>query len=77
MKSITLLLTLLFVTTLVSADPYKSIKDPRMQWYMDAKLGLMIHWGVYAVPAGYWSEDGTFDSWKKAWESITTTGLKE
>jgi len=77
MKSITLLLTLLFVTTLVSADPYKSIKDPRMQWYMDAKLGLMIHWGVYAVPAGYWSEDGTFDSWKKAWESKTTTGLKE
>lgn len=35
-----------------------------MQWYMDAKLGLMIHWGVYAVAEGRWSEDGTFDSWK-------------
>jgi alpha-L-fucosidase len=24
----------------------------RMQWWRDAKFGLFIHWGVYAVPAG-------------------------
>ncbi len=27
-------------------------KHERMQWWHDAKFGLFIHWGVYAVPAG-------------------------
>ena len=27
-------------------------KDERMKWWRDAKFGLFIHWGVYAVPAG-------------------------
>ena len=49
------------------ADPYKSVNDPRMDWFKDAKLGLMIHWGMYAVPAGRWSEEGgSYESWKKA-----------
>lgn len=26
--------------------------DHRMQWWRDAKFGMFIHWGVYAVPAG-------------------------
>ena len=24
----------------------------RMQWWKDAKFGMFIHWGLYAVPAG-------------------------
>ena len=24
---------------------------PTPQWFMDAKFGIFIHWGVYAVPA--------------------------
>jgi alpha-L-fucosidase len=28
--------------------------DPRLQWFRDAKFGLFIHWGLYAVPAGEW-----------------------
>jgi len=27
-------------------------KDRRMAWWREAKFGLFIHWGVYAVPAG-------------------------
>jgi len=27
-------------------------RDRRMAWWRDAKFGLFIHWGVYAVPAG-------------------------
>ena len=23
-----------------------------MQWWLDAKFGLFIHWGLYALPAG-------------------------
>lgn len=29
--------------------------DERIQWYQDARFGMFIHWGVYAVPArGEW-----------------------
>jgi len=29
-------------------------KDERMQWWREARFGMFIHWGVYAVPAGTW-----------------------
>ncbi|NBC04091.1 MAG: alpha-L-fucosidase [Bacteroidetes bacterium] len=30
----------------------KEAFDERMEWWRDAKFGLFIHWGPYAVPAG-------------------------
>ena len=27
-------------------------RDARMQWWREARFGMFIHWGVYAVPAG-------------------------
>ena len=39
-----------------SPDPYANEtaeqRDARMQWWREARFGLFIHWGVYAVPAG-------------------------
>jgi len=29
-------------------------RDPRLNWFRDAKFGLFIHWGLYAIPAGTW-----------------------
>jgi alpha-L-fucosidase len=29
-------------------------RDARMAWWREARFGLFIHWGVYAVPAGEW-----------------------
>ena len=29
-------------------------KEARMRWFREAKFGLFIHWGLYAVPAGQW-----------------------
>ncbi|MCP4263912.1 MAG: alpha-L-fucosidase [Planctomycetes bacterium] len=29
-------------------------KDVRMKWWRDARFGMFIHWGLYAVPAGEW-----------------------
>ena len=26
----------------------------RMDWFRDAKYGLFIHWGIYALPGGEW-----------------------
>jgi alpha-L-fucosidase len=28
-------------------------RDDRMEWWREARFGMFIHWGVYAVPAGY------------------------
>ena len=30
----------------------KEQHDARMQWWREARFGLFIHWGLYAVPAG-------------------------
>src|ERR1700676_4756914 len=27
-------------------------REGRMRWWREAKFGMFIHWGVYAVPAG-------------------------
>ena len=35
-----------------------------MQWYADAKIGLFIHWGPYAIPGG-------------VWEGMETPGMSE
>jgi alpha-L-fucosidase len=29
-------------------------QEARLQWFREARFGLFIHWGVYAVPAGFW-----------------------
>jgi len=30
-------------------------RDKRMQWFREARFGLFIHWGLYAIPAGEWN----------------------
>ncbi|TAK93314.1 MAG: hypothetical protein EPO07_18295 [Verrucomicrobia bacterium] len=34
------------------AEETKAERDARMAWFREAKFGMFIHWGVYAVPAG-------------------------
>ena len=56
------LAALLFGTTAfaLEGDPYanetQAQRDARMAWWREAKFGMFIHWGIYAVPAG--SYDG-------------------
>lgn len=38
-------------------------KDERMEWWREAKFGLFIHWGVYAVPAGKYGENTNHGEW--------------
>jgi alpha-L-fucosidase len=35
------------------AEPASS-RDERMKWWREARFGMFIHWGLYAVPAGEW-----------------------
>jgi alpha-L-fucosidase len=32
-----------------------SARDERMTWWREARFGLFIHWGLYAIPAGQWN----------------------
>ena len=34
---------------------------PVPEWYLDAKFGVFIHWGVYSVPA--WGKVGEYAEW--------------
>src|SRR5690348_7337239 len=34
--------------------PAPKSQDQKMQWFREAKFGLFIHWGLYAIPAGEW-----------------------
>jgi alpha-L-fucosidase len=60
-RSRSFLLALLFTTTTMARlDAQNAVgesaaqKDARMAWWRDARFGMFIHWGLYAVPAGVW-----------------------
>ncbi len=38
-------------------------RDARMQWWRDARFGMFIHWGLYAVPAGEWKGGTDHAEW--------------
>ena len=48
-KTFVLLLSIYFFKPIYSQT---ISADERMQWWRDARFGMFIHWGVYAVPAG-------------------------
>jgi alpha-L-fucosidase len=43
-------LFLVFQTTIAQ----QLTNDQRMAWWREARFGMFIHWGVYAIPAGTW-----------------------
>src|SRR5437763_7636979 len=36
-------------------QPLDPAKEKRLEWFREAKYGLFIHWGLYALPAGEWN----------------------
>jgi len=38
-------------------------RDARMAWWHEAKFGLFIHWGIYAVPAGKYGDNTGYGEW--------------
>ena len=37
--------------------------DARMQWWREARFGMFIHWGLYAIPAGEWGGKTEYGEW--------------
>lgn len=48
-------------------------RRPTPDWFLDAKFGVFIHWGVYSVPA--WGAPGQYSEWY--WRRIMGTNPKE
>jgi alpha-L-fucosidase len=48
-----------------SADETAAPHHDKMQWWREARYGMFIHWGLYAVPAGVY--DGKDVGWYGEW----------
>jgi len=47
-------------------------RDARMRWWREARFGLFVHWGLYAVPAGEWEGQRSKEvgEWIMSWANI-------
>ncbi len=47
-------------------------RDRRMQWWREARFGMFIHWGLYAVPAGEYQgrRSDSVGEWIQSWANI-------
>ena len=58
------LISALFIPVVSFSQPETKIQhDTRMQWWRDARFGMFIHWGLYAVPAGEWEGKTGYGEW--------------
>ena len=57
---------LMFILLFVQAFPQPETKaqhDERMEWWREARFGMFIHWGLYAIPAGEWNGKTGYGEW--------------
>lgn len=47
----------------VVRDEPQEQQEARLKWFREARFGLFIHWGVYAVPAGFWQGKPVSAEW--------------
>jgi alpha-L-fucosidase len=83
MKSVTYIGKKIFISTLLtlltggafllSAQETEKEKEERMQWFRDARLGIFIHWGIYAVNGidESWSFYNGYISWNDYMNQLT------
>jgi alpha-L-fucosidase len=64
----TMICALLILTAVSSAALFAQREtlaghDARMQWWREARFGLFLHWGLYAIPAGAWNGQTNYGEW--------------
>src|SRR6476469_9455661 len=69
---VTVCLLLLLASAFGAAQETPAQHDARMRWWRDARFGMFIHWGLYAVPAGEWKGQRGKDigEWIMSWANI-------
>lgn len=68
LKKIAILLVVFVLSGLIQACSAPAAArsdgaDPRMDWWREARFGMFIHWGLYAIPAGNWGTQTTHGEW--------------
>jgi alpha-L-fucosidase len=48
-------------------------RRPMPEWFLDAKFGVFIHWGVYSAPA--WAPVGEYAEWY--WQNVKSSDSKK
>jgi alpha-L-fucosidase len=60
-------LSLVLAAPVVGAGPQAphthAHQEDRMDWWREARFGLFIHWGLYAIPAGEWDGQTNHAEW--------------
>jgi len=53
-------------------DETSAEKDQRMKWWREARFGMFIHWGLYAIPAGEYKgkRSDRIGEWIQSWAAI-------
>jgi len=57
-----------FVFLILSCNTPTTSESPmsdeeRMEWWQEARFGMFIHWGLYAIPAGEWEDETNHAEW--------------
>ncbi len=65
MKRLTLLFAVaaLMISSCTNVSDKAAPADDYMEWWRDARFGMFIHWGLYAVPAGEWEGSTNHAEW--------------
>lgn len=51
---VAIIILVVFAQSVFSQNPYEA-RQQRTEWFRDARFGMFIHWGIYAIPArGEW-----------------------
>ncbi len=58
-----ILLSLIMATRTFAQPETLAEHEARMQWWREARFGLFIHWGLYAIPAGEWNGKTEYGEW--------------
>jgi alpha-L-fucosidase len=69
---VSITLTTLLTLSGVDAQRVAADRDARMGWWRDARFGMFIHWGLYAVPAGEYKgqRSNRIGEWIMEWANI-------
>ncbi|MGV3615622.1 MAG: alpha-L-fucosidase [Fimbriimonas sp.] len=57
------LLPLFALATLQIPAETPAQHDARMNWWREARFGMFVHWGLYAIPAGKWGSNTNHGEW--------------
>lgn len=60
-----ILMSMMVITNTIMAQDMatNNNEDTRMEWWREARFGLFIHWGLYAIPAGEWEGGKNHAEW--------------